>query len=109
MTRKDYEKAAEIVQTYVQPYDAVGECIVDAFAEFFSVDNPRFDVARFRAACIPGANVKARPTKAKAIEHTSQPKTGAKCSCRRGVERDNCLSCEGTGQVSDFAAIRARA
>jgi hypothetical protein len=35
-----------------------------------------------------------------------QPKTGAKCSCRRGVERDNCPTCEGTGFVIDFAALR---
>lgn len=37
-----------------------------------------------------------------------QPKTGAKCSCKRGVERDNCPTCEGTGWVIDFARIRAR-
>lgn len=37
-----------------------------------------------------------------------QPKTGNKCSCRRGVQRDNCPNCEGTGMVIDFAAIRAR-
>lgn len=37
-----------------------------------------------------------------------QPKTGAKCSCKRGVERDNCANCEGTGFVIDFRAIRAR-
>ena len=36
-----------------------------------------------------------------------QPKTGAACGCRPGVERDNCSRCEGTGQVIDFAAIRA--
>jgi hypothetical protein len=36
-----------------------------------------------------------------------QPKTGAKCSCRPGVWRDNCPTCEGTGRVIDFAAIRA--
>ncbi len=30
------------------------------------------------------------------------------CSCRPGVERDNCPACEGTGQRIDFAAIRAR-
>ena len=35
-----------------------------------------------------------------------QPKTGAKCSCKRGVQRDNCPTCEGTGWVIDFAAIR---
>lgn len=37
-----------------------------------------------------------------------QPKTGEPCSCRRGVERDNCPQCEGTGQRIDFAAIRKR-
>ena len=26
-----------------------------------------------------------------------------------GVQRDNCPACEGTGQIIDFAAIRARA
>lgn len=35
-----------------------------------------------------------------------QPKTGAKCGCRRGVQRDNCPNCEGTGHVIDFRAIR---
>lgn len=37
-----------------------------------------------------------------------QPKTGAKCACKRGQERDNCPICEGTGQVIDFKAIRGR-
>lgn len=39
---------------------------------------------------------------------TSQPKTGAKCECRQGVERDNCPRCEGTGMVIDFKAIREK-
>lgn len=38
----------------------------------------------------------------------NQSKTGAKCGCKRGVARDNCPTCEGTGYVIDFAAIRAR-
>lgn len=37
-----------------------------------------------------------------------QPKTGAPCTCRKGLDRDNCPACEGTGQQIDFAAIRAR-
>lgn len=37
-----------------------------------------------------------------------QPKTGQQCSCRRGLVRDNCPACEGTGWVIDFAAIRER-
>lgn len=35
-----------------------------------------------------------------------QPKTGQRCSCKPGVYRDNCPSCEGTGWVINFAAIR---
>lgn len=35
-----------------------------------------------------------------------QPKTGAKCSCKRGIQRDNCPACEGTGMLIDFRAIR---
>jgi RNA polymerase subunit RPABC4/transcription elongation factor Spt4 len=34
-----------------------------------------------------------------------QPKTGHPCTCKRGVQRDNCPACEGTGQRIDFAAI----
>lgn len=40
--------------------------------------------------------------------HEYQPKTGAKCGCRPGVQRDNCPTCEGTGHVVDFRAIRNR-
>jgi hypothetical protein len=40
---------------------------------------------------------------------TYQPKTGARCTCRLGVQRDNCPTCEGTGWRIDFAAIRAQA
>lgn len=36
-----------------------------------------------------------------------QPKTGQPCHCKRGVQRDNCPDCEGTGQRINFAAIRA--
>lgn len=38
-----------------------------------------------------------------------QPKTGAKCSCKRGIQRDNCPNCEGTGWVIDFKRIRDKA
>lgn len=36
-----------------------------------------------------------------------QPKTGAACLCHKGLERDNCPDCEGTGMRIDFAKIRA--
>ena len=37
-----------------------------------------------------------------------QPKTGNKCYCKKGVQRDNCAQCEGTGLQIDFRAIRAK-
>jgi len=37
-----------------------------------------------------------------------QPKTGAKCSCKPGEQRDNCGTCEGTGMVIDFKKIREK-
>jgi hypothetical protein len=42
------------------------------------------------------------------MKNEYQPKTGERCGCRRGIERDNCAACEGTGQRIDFKAIRAR-
>jgi hypothetical protein len=36
-----------------------------------------------------------------------QPKTGQPCSCKRGIQRDNCPSCEGTGMRINFAAIQS--
>ncbi len=51
-----------------------------------------------------------RKKAAEMLQHANeyQPKTGKLCYCRKGVERDNCPACEGTGQRIDFAAIRAR-
>jgi hypothetical protein len=76
MSRKDYEAAAALIQTYnatpgetpEQPETDAAEgyeTLVEVFSRFFAADNPRFDAARFRKACEPGANVKARGRKAK--------------------------------------------
>jgi len=35
-----------------------------------------------------------------------QPKTGQKCSCKKGIQRDNCPACEGTGMMIDFKKLR---
>lgn len=35
------------------------------------------------------------------------PLTGNACGCKRGVQRDNCPNCEGTGKEIDFRAIHA--
>lgn len=72
MTKKDYERAARIVQDTLRtdaridrlakgPGDAlVAEVLQDVFVKLFRGDNPRFDEFRFRRACEPGANVRAR-------------------------------------------------
>ena len=57
MTKKNYEAAARIAQAY---HEDTRHAVVGAFELRFRADNPRFDEARFRAACVPGANVKAR-------------------------------------------------
>jgi len=57
MSKKDYEKAARITQRYDSPqHTAVEQSFVDLFRD----DNPTFDEERFRRACVPGANVRAR-------------------------------------------------
>jgi len=35
-----------------------------------------------------------------------QPKTGQKCYCKKGIQRDNCPTCESTGWIIDFKLIR---
>ena len=60
-TRKDFEWAAEIVRESIDRMDPldVDEATIAhtrvvmcaAFVRFFREDNPRFDAARFRAAC----------------------------------------------------------
>ena len=64
MTKKDYERAATLIQSDRWVQAKVRVFLIDAFATFFTHDNPRFDEDRFRAACVPGANVRARPRKA---------------------------------------------
>lgn len=50
MTRKDYERAAEILRFEGSAGHAAK---VDLFVEFFKGENPRFSEDRFRAACRP--------------------------------------------------------
>ena len=54
MTKKDYIRAAALVQERALDYPE-GHCVPKeletAFVVFFSGDNPRFDAFRFREAC----------------------------------------------------------
>ena len=60
MTKKDYERAAEIIQTmsgndehpFCFPSMKARDSAIEAFAAFFRDDNPRFDATRFRTACV---------------------------------------------------------
>lgn len=60
MSKKDYEKAATIAQDMRYRGPSQHAASVDAFVALFIGDNPRFSEERFRRACVPGANVKAR-------------------------------------------------
>ena len=63
MTKKDYERAALLVQDTTKFVGKrEGEVVCAAFTDFFRGDNPRFDANRFQRACAPGANVRARET-----------------------------------------------
>lgn len=55
MTKKDYERAAGMIQARGWGHD-----VAVAFSDFFAADNPDFDATRFMAATKPGANVRAR-------------------------------------------------
>ena len=64
MTRRDYEAAARIVQGIaLDERDVETKAATEAFVAFFKCDKhnfDRFDEDRFRRACVPGANVRAR-------------------------------------------------
>jgi len=53
MTRKDYEKAADITRWEWRNGGTGAQSVEDAFVTFFRGDNPRFDEKRFREACKP--------------------------------------------------------
>ncbi len=54
MTRKDYEKAAEIALNHQGRVDPDAAAAVrEAFVTLFQGDNPQFDANRFRMACMP--------------------------------------------------------
>jgi len=65
MTKKDYERIAEAFQdcypslTNMEALAQWAACRA-AVARAFKADNYRFVQGRFEAACLPGANVRAR-------------------------------------------------
>ena len=63
---------------------------IRALAEALAAENPDFKPSRWFTS------LESKP---------GTPLTGAPCHCRRGIERDNCPNCEGTGKAIDFARI----
>ncbi len=56
MTKRDYEKAVNIVLDHYskdtkKSKEMVALAVQEAFVRLFLNDNPRFDVVRFRTAC----------------------------------------------------------
>ena len=52
MTRKDYVKTAEILKDVSNEiHPEVYQDLVEQFAQFFKLDNERFDFVRFEEAC----------------------------------------------------------
>ncbi len=63
--QRHYEAIAEVMQTlHSQVPDMEHRWTIhlatQSLAEMFQADNPLFQWSRFEAACLPGANVKAR-------------------------------------------------
>ena len=52
MSKKDYEKAASIAQSWRNTRGGEAEAVINSFVALFSGDNPLFDEARFRKACV---------------------------------------------------------
>ncbi len=55
MTKKDYNRAVEIIREHSLPgirnHQIRRDSMINAFCELFQGDNPRFDSLRFRKAC----------------------------------------------------------
>ncbi len=53
MTKKDYEKIAEVLRKGVRPVQVEPwfNNMVDRLCDVFQADNPRFDAERFKTAC----------------------------------------------------------
>jgi len=51
MTKRDYIKAAKIIQQHYELEEDCAMWVEQSFIRFFREDNPRFDVDAFREAC----------------------------------------------------------
>lgn len=60
MTKKDYIKAAKLIQA--APIQTIPQ-LVETFSDFFVSDNPRFDKVRFAEACWLNHSLQSKPIK----------------------------------------------
>ncbi len=82
--------------------------VIGHLCRFMARSNSQFKEPRWRdylAGKVGPNGGELKPEKPKAYPRPV-PTLGP-CACRRGIERDNCAQCEGTGRRIDFAALRA--
>ena len=99
MTKKQLIELADTIRTYnnfaEEPFTARQ---IAELASFCKRSNPAFKLERWldyiAGKCGPNGG------------RVYQPKTGERCHCRPGMERDNCPDCEGTSWKIDFKKIR---
>ena len=58
--KRHYEALATFIQELDRSVPLTEFSVSNQLARMFEADNPRFDRARFKDACIPGANVRKR-------------------------------------------------
>ena len=106
MTKKHFIALADFLRIRTLTPNNGGsftESQIEQLADFCQSQNPQFSRKRW-LGYIAGSNGNNGGVRKAKREY--QPKTGQPCSCRPGMQRDNCPQCEGTGQRIDFAAIR---
>ena len=59
MTKKDFERAADITAKQFEYNPQSADIVAFAFVQLFKGDNPRFDESRFLDACKPTTEKKA--------------------------------------------------
>ena len=112
MTKKNFIALADAIrkhQNHADPdtcmtgWTTLTSDQIEMLADFCAAQNAQFNRERW-LGYIAGSNGNNGGVRKAKREY--QPKTGQPCSCRPGMQRDNCPQCEGTGQRIDFAAIR---
>jgi hypothetical protein len=102
-TKLRMNQAANQFSLCFQVYQAKGNWFVTTRLPGREINTYPFQDGMVLIRKLFGVNITPSP---QIVGQSYQPKTGVPCSCKPGVARDNCPSCEGTGMVIDFKALR---